>query len=222
MKDKQATLFGATGLIGSYLLKIILEDDYFSKVIVVTRKPVLKSHPKMEVLEIDFSDQKAIHRTIKNSAVVFSAIGTTQAHVRGDKEVYRSIDFGITYGIALACKKEGIDQFIFVSSSGADPTSTNFYISLKGEIDEAILNLKLASALIFRPSLLLGRRNEFRFGERIAQLIMPLLSFLMPPKYRPVKAMRVAALMVNASKWKTLGNRIIENQEMFQKRIRFE
>ena len=56
MDKKQATLFGGTGLIGGFLLDLILADDTFTKVNVITRKPLEKQHEKMEVFQIDFSN----------------------------------------------------------------------------------------------------------------------------------------------------------------------
>ena len=182
MDKKQATLFGGTGLIGGFLLDLILADDTFTKVNVITRKPLEKQHEKMEVFQIDFSNPQAIERSIGDSNVVFSCIGTTQAHVRGDKKAYRKIDYDISHNIALGCKKKEVNHFLFISTAGANSSSSNFYMGLKGEIDDAVLNLKLTAASIFRPSLLLGKRNEFRPGERLAQIIMPLFSFLMPKK----------------------------------------
>ena len=87
-------------------------------------------------------------------------------------------------------------------------------MSLKGEIDDAVLNLKLTATSIFRPSLLLGKRNEFRPGERLAQIIMPLFSFLMPKKIRAIRGESVAKAMLDQSKLKNIGNTIIENEAM--------
>lgn len=214
MSTKQVTLFGGTGLIGGFLLDLLLADQTISKVRVVTRKPLVKQHDKMEVFEIDFSKPEEIERSIGGSKVVFSCIGTTQAQVRGDKKAYRKIDYDITHNIALGCKTKQVDHFLFVSSAGANSGSSNFYMGLKGEIDDAVLNLKLNATTIFRPSLLLGKRTKFRPGERLAQIIMPLFSFLMPTKLKAIRGERVAKAMLDQSKLKNSGNRIIENKAL--------
>ena len=153
MERKQATLFGATGLIGGYLLDIILEDPYFNHVIVVSRRPFSKKHPKMDTRIIDFSTTKQIEQSIANSDFVFSAIGTTQAQVKGDKSAYRKIDFDITLSIAMACKKMNIKSFLFVSSSGANSSSASFYMKLKGKIDEVNIETvkRIAKKIVSRP-----------------------------------------------------------------------
>ena len=214
MSTKQVTLFGGTGLIGGFLLDLLLADQTISKVRVVTRKSLVKQHDKMEVFEIDFSKPEEIERSIGGSKVVFSCIGTTQAQVRGDKKAYRKIDYDITHNIALGCKTKQVDHFLFVSSAGANSGSSNFYMGLKGEIDDAVLNLKLNATTIFRPSLLLGKRTKFRPGERLAQIIMPLFSFLMPTKLKAIRGERVAKAMLDQSKLKNSGNRIIENKAL--------
>ena len=214
MSTKQVTLFGGTGLIGGFLLDLLLADKTISKVRVVTRKPLVKQHDKMEVFEIDFSKPEEIERSIGDSKVVFSCIGTTQAQVRGDKKAYRKIDYDITHNIALGCKTKQVDHFLFVSSAGANSGSSNFYMGLKGEIDDAVLNLKLNATTIFRPSLLLGKRTKFRPGERLAQIIMPLFSFLMPTKLKAIRGERVAKAMLDQSKLKNIGNRVIENKAL--------
>ena len=216
MKLKEVTLFGGTGLIGSLLLDILIKDNDYHKINVVTRKSISLSHKKIKIHIIDFSDSKSYSQTLRNSQIVFASIGTTQSKVKGNKESYRKIDFDIIYNIVKACKENNVENFSFVSSSGANIKSNNFYLNLKGEIENSILNLNLSSTSIFRPSLLLGKRKEKRYGERIAQLIMPFLSFLMPSKYKPIKAALVAKSMVNISKSIQPGFKIYHYKEIIK------
>lgn len=214
MKKKEVTLFGGTGLIGSSLLEILLKDDRYSKINLVTRRPFLVNNIKVNVHLIDFLDQKAIEKTIENSEIVFVSIGTTQAKVKGNKDAYRKIDFDIIYNVAKACKKQQVKHFLFVSSQGADHKSSSFYLKLKGEIEQAVFDLKLSCCSVFRPSLLLGKRNENRPGEQIAQWIMPLFSFLMPTNFKPIDAYSVAQSMVNISQSNPKGYNYFHYQEI--------
>ena len=216
MKLKEVTLFGGTGLIGSLLLDILIKDNDYHKINVVTRKSISLSHKKIKIHIIDFSDSKFYSQTLRNSQIVFASIGTTQSKVKGNKESYRKIDFDIIYNIAKACKENKVENFSFVSSSGANIKSNNFYLNLKGEIENSILNLNLSSTSIFRPSLLLGKRKEKRYGEKIAQLIMPFLSFLMPSRYKPIRAALVAKSMVNISKSIQPGFKIYHYKEIIK------
>ena len=217
MKSKEVTIFGATGLIGNFILKNLINDNDYHKINLVTRRPFSYSHKKVIIHLIDFTDIESLSKTIKNSQVVFASIGTTQSKVNGDKEAYRKVDFDIICNIALACKENNVKNFSFVSTSGANINSNNFYFKLKGEIENSISNLNLLSTSVFRPSLLLGKRKETRYGEKIAQLIMPLLSFLMPSKYKPIRATLVAKSMINISKSIQPGFRIYHYKEIIEK-----
>ena len=200
MEFEEITLFGSTGLIGGLLLKLLVNDSDYKQIKVISRKSFSLNHKKIIHKTIDFSDYKSLSKSVKNSKIVFAAIGTTQSKVNGDNKEYRKIDFDIIYNIAKACKENKVENFLFVSSSGANSNSNSFYLKLKGEIEKSILDLNLKSTSIFRPSLLLGKRKEKRLGEKIAQIIMPFFSFLMPENYKPIKADLVAKSMVNVSK----------------------
>ena len=214
MNKKQVTLFGSSGLIGGFLLNELLADASLEKIVVVSRRALVLSHPKLEVRRINFSSQKEVEGVVENSSVVFSCIGTTQARVKGDKDAYRKVDYDITLSIAKGCKTKNVSSFLYVSSAGAKPSSAGFYLKLKGEIDDAVTALNLPSTTILRPSLLLGKRNEFRFGEKIAQLVMPLFAFLLPKKLRPISGEKVAKAMIDCAQKRQEGTRILENNDL--------
>jgi uncharacterized protein YbjT (DUF2867 family) len=195
-----ATIIGATGLIGGYLLEELLQDNQYDTVRILIRRPIELTHTKLEKKLVDFSDTENFRLALEGSDVVFCAIGTTQKKVKGDKEAYRKVDYDITVNAARFCKLNGCEMFVFVSSVGANSQSNNFYLKLKGEIEEAVQAVGLKSVHIMRPSLLVGDRKEFRLGEKIAQRVMPVFSFLMPKKYRPVKARDVARQMIGIVK----------------------
>ena len=200
MKFKQVTLFGATGLIGGYLLEFLLKDSEIHLINVVGRNPFHLQHDKINNIVIDFEDVSSISNSITGSEAVFVSIGTTMSKVNGDKIMYKSVDFDIIFNIANACKQKNINQFIYVSSLGANANSSNFYLRLKGEIDEAVAKLNLNSTSVFRPSVLLGKRNESRPGEKIMQFVMPLLDFMIPSNSKAIKAEDVAKSMLNTTK----------------------
>lgn len=120
MKFEEITIFGATGLIGGLLLKLLIDDSDFERIKVISRKPLLLNDKKIINKIIDFSNYKSLSKTVKNSKIVFSAIGTTQSKVNGDNKEYRKIDFDILYNIAKACKENKVENLLFVSSSGAN------------------------------------------------------------------------------------------------------
>jgi len=215
MEKNTAVVFGGTGLTGSMLLKQIINDQYFNKIIVVTRKEIVTKNLKITNKVIDFSKEKDLENCIIKDSLVFSCIGTTQSQVKGNKRRYKEIDFDITLNIAKASKKMNANKLLFISSGGANSKSSNFYLKLKGEIEEAVINIKNNSLFIIKPSLLIGKRNNRRFLEEIGQLIMPIFSFVLPSTIKAIKAETVAKAMINLSKSNLSGKNIIENSDLF-------
>jgi len=194
------TLFGPTGLIGNEILKLLENDSYFENINVVSRRPVELKSKKSNLNIIDFKDFNSYLNVIDGSDVVLAAIGTTQSKVGFNKKKYREIDFDIISNTVKACKEKNIKHFSFVSSAGADINNKSFYLKLKGEIEKEVESQQLNSSTVYRPSLLLGNRKENRFGEKVAQILIPLISFLFPNNYKPIKASDVAKAMVTESK----------------------
>src|SRR5262249_43925084 len=120
--------------------------------------------------------------------------------MKGDREAYRKIDYDIPVKAARFCKMTGCEKFILVTSVGANAKASGFYLKLKGEIEEAVKTVGLNSVHVMRPSMLLGDRKEFRFGEKIGTPIIKALSFLVSSKYKPVEARDVARAMITAAK----------------------
>ena len=211
---KTVALFGSTGLIGGEILKLLIDDDHYEAINVITRKKVNVKSKKIKNYIIDFSNPEDYKKVIKKENIIIASIGTTQSKVNFNKTEYRKVDYDILLNIAKACKSNQASSFCFISSAGANEKSKNFYLGLKGEIENSIMQLGLNTCLIFRPSLLLGKRNEFRFGEIIAQKFMPIFSFLMKSEYKPIKAVDVAKSIVNECKKIVSGNKIYHYSEI--------
>ena len=149
---------------------------------------------------------------------VFCALGTTIAKA-GSQAAFRKVDYEIPLQIAELALHNGATQFILVSSLGADATSSFFYSKVKGELETALQKMKFDSLLIFRPSILLGDRNEQRLGEEVGKFFAEKLTFLFAgplKKYKGTPANLLAKTMVNVAQEKGKGVRIIENVEIFE------
>jgi len=208
------TLFGSTGLIGNEILKLLEKDDYFKNINVISRREVKLISKKSKLKLIDFSNYDDYLSAIENSDIVLAAIGTTQSKVNFNKKKYVDIDLGIVSKIAKACKEKKVKHFSFVSSAGADIKNKSFYLKLKGQIEQEVKSYKLNSSSVYRPSLLLGKRKESRYGEQLAQFIIPLISFLMPSNYKPIEAIKVAKAMVIESKKYSSGFKIFHYDQI--------
>ena len=210
------TLFGPTGLIGNEILKLLENDIDFEKINVVSRRPVKLKSKKSNLNIIDFKDFNSYLNVIDGSDVVLAAIGTTQSKVGFNKKKYREIDFDIISNAVKACKEKNVKHFSFVSSAGADINNKSFYLKLKGEIEKEVESQQLKSSTVYRPSLLLGDRKENRFGEKLAQILIPLISFLFPDNYKPIKAFDVAKAMVTESKKIKSGFKIYHYKDILK------
>lgn len=210
--SQTAVVIGATGLTGNSLVTLLLHDNHFSKVKVLLRKPGLKQRPGLEPLIIDFDDEESLTATLQGD-VIFCCIGTTIAKA-GSQEKFREVDFNIPLRCATIARRNNIPQFVLMSSIGARESSRNFYQRTKGEIEKAIEALGFPALHIFRPSLLIGRRQEFRLGEFIAYLLIPVFYFFLQGnwrKYRPIKAVNVAKAMLNAAVSAPSGTHVYES-----------
>ena len=216
--DKQtAVIIGATGLIGSLLVETLLNDDSFEKIRVLVRRPYEKQHPKLEVCVLDFNNLDDYANKLGIGDSIFCCIGTTQKKVNGDKAAYRKIDYDIAVNAAILGKKAGFTKYLLVSSLGADANAKGFYLKLKGEVETKIASIGFASFHIFRPSFLLGSRNEVRTGESIMKVFFKGLSNLFLggwTKYKAIEAKTVANAMAAAAKENFVGQKIYYYDEM--------
>jgi len=197
---RRAFIVGATGLIGGYCLQALLDDPNYSEVVALVRKPILKTNHKLKIVITRFSNlENELSNT--NADDVYCCLGTTIKKA-GSQEAFQQVDFSLVISLADLMKKQGAEQFLVISSMGADPNSKVFYSRVKGEMEQALQQLDYPCLRIIRPSLLLGPREEFRLGEKIGVLLTPVLKpFLMGSlkKYRPVQAESVAQFMVKVA-----------------------
>lgn len=217
MQGKTAVLLGATGLIGSKLLQKLLDSSDYSQVNILVRKPVDITHPKLHVQIVDFSNTNNYYQALGTGDVIFCCIGTTMKNVNGNKTKYRSIDYDIAVNAAKWGIENGFSRYSIVSAIGADSKSSNFYLRLKGEVEDKISSLGYSTIDIFRPSLLMGKRKDQRAEERFAQMVFPLVAFLFVGgwrKYKPVQAEAVARAMLNASLANRTGRNIYEYDQI--------
>jgi uncharacterized protein YbjT (DUF2867 family) len=193
----EAVIAGATGLVGRECLRRLL--DRYDSVTALVRRPLKDKSPKLIERQIDFDRIGTIE--IPPAAHVYCALGTT-IKVAGSEEAFRQVDFEYPRMLAERAAAAGGARFMLVSSVGAAEGSSNFYLRVKGELEESVRVMRLREVHIFRPSLLVGDRTEKRPGEAVGLAIARGLDFLMVGplrKYHPIPAATVAAAMVAAA-----------------------
>lgn len=191
---KTAIILGATGLTGGILLEKLLQNPSFEKIILFSRSSVGTNTPKIEEHLIDMFQLEEQAEAFKAN-VVFCCIGTTKANTP-NKETYKKIDYGIPVTAAKLAKQNDIKSFIVISAMGADENSNIFYNKTKGEMQRDLLQYNIENTYILQPSLIVGDRNENRFGENMATVFMKIFGFLIPKKYKMINAETIAEAMV--------------------------
>jgi uncharacterized protein YbjT (DUF2867 family) len=202
----KAVIAGASGLIGSYLLEILLKASEYDEVVILVRKATDIKDKKLTEIILDFEQLENYKDEIKGH-VLFCCLGTTN-NKTPDKALYRKIDHDYPVTLAKLAQANGVEQYHLVSSIGADFNSSTFYTKLKGETEEDIKTVGLKTLHIYQPSFLKGDRKEFRLMEKIliglSYIIDPLLIGSLK-KYRSIPAKTVAMAMYNESMNKKEG-----------------
>ncbi|MNZ96527.1 hypothetical protein D3C78_1157240 [compost metagenome] len=189
----------------------------YTAVKVFVRKKLPVSHPKLEQIIVDF-DQLEPHSQHFLVDDLYCCLGTTIKKA-GSQAAFRRVDYDYPLKLAILAKQNGVRQFLLITAMGSNAKSSIFYSRVKGELEEAIKQLQLPAFHIFQPSLLLGKREEFRLGESIAAAISPLLSSILIGrlrKYKPVQAREVALAMYAAASTQTEGITIYESDRIIE------
>ncbi len=195
---KTAIILGATGLTGGILLEKLLNDSSFEKIKLFSRSSVEKNSPKIEEHLIDMFQLDNHYEAFK-ADVVFCCIGTTKSKTP-DKETYKKIDYGIPVTAAILAKQNEVKTFVVISAMGADADSSIFYNKTKGEMQRDVLKQDIKNTYVLQPSLIVGDRDENRLGEKVATFFMGIFGFLIPNKYKMIKAEIIAKAMLILAK----------------------
>jgi uncharacterized protein YbjT (DUF2867 family) len=197
MDKRKALIFGSTGLIGNLLLEELINSENYSEIRIFVRQPTEIINPKVEEVTVDFSDPDLFSKKITGDDL-FICLGTTIKKAGSVKRM-EEIDRDLPIKIAAMASANGVKRVAVVSSLGAGVGSKNYYLRIKGEMEEGILKLNFENIAIVRPSMLLGERKEKRTGEAVGKIVMktfkPLLAGKLR-KYRAIHGRDVARAMI--------------------------
>ena len=209
---KTALVIGSTGLIGSELLKILLESPEYSQVVTFVKRDSGIRHPKLIQHLIDF-DQPDTYENLVAGDDFFCTIGTTIKNA-GSQNAFRQVDYEYPRQFASFAMQNKVKQFLIISALNADAKSSNFYLKTKGAIQDFLENCEFESVAVLQPSLLLGNRAEFRFGERVGAFFMRTFSFVFQgnlKKYKAIEGETVAKAMFKIAQRNDTGFKIYES-----------
>jgi uncharacterized protein YbjT (DUF2867 family) len=215
-----ALISGTSGLVGMQLLHQLLRNAAYSYVISVGRRSLALKHEKLLQIDGDmpklttwaWEDQinaqslGGVYQNLvlalqekKVTVHAFCSLGTTIKQV-GSKDKFYAVDHDLVIEFASWAKKLGASKFLYVSSMSANAGSAIFYSKVKGETENDLKALQFSYLGLFRPSLLVGTRHDFRLNEQIATFFMMPLSWLKLGKnIRPIRDHVVAKALVNVA-----------------------
>lgn len=205
-------LAGSTGLIGQAIIQHLPAKQ---RALLLSRRPLNNTPENADVLITDFSDLHLPAAESPNDAFL-CALGTT-IKTAGSKAAFEAVDLTLVVDLAKRARAAGYGHFLVVSSLGTTPTTGNFYLQTKAKMEAAVTTLGFESVSIFRPSLLLGERDEFRLGERVADWLSKPLRPLFVGKmrrYLPIHANTVAKAMLQQAAQTVPGVHIIESEQI--------
>jgi uncharacterized protein YbjT (DUF2867 family) len=208
-----ANVIGATGLVGKQLVQQLLNDERFEKVRIFVRRDTGLKHPKLEQKIVDFRNTESWKKLLTGD-ILFSALGTTLKQAGSKKKQYE-IDFTFNLNFAQKAKENGIENYVLVSSVGANSKSGIFYTRMKGELDEAVSKIGFSNLVILRPASLTGPRENRRMAEEISVPVLNFLTRFVFKNYRPIGDVIVAKAMINAVLNKNESKTIYEGSEVF-------
>jgi uncharacterized protein YbjT (DUF2867 family) len=200
-EPRVALLAGANGLVGGYVLDTLLDAPDFSRVFAVSRRPLGREHSRLANRIVQFDKLEAQLKGV-TCHVAFCCLGTTLKRA-GSEQAFRQVDFDYVLAFARAARVAQAQRFVLVSAASANSQSKNFYLRVKGEVEQALEKMNFASLDILQPSLILGLRREWRPLELSAMAVMPLLNFALVgarEQYRAISARKVAQAAIGAAR----------------------
>jgi uncharacterized protein YbjT (DUF2867 family) len=206
-----AWLAGGSGLVGAALLRRLLQNGDFDRVVSIGRRTLPVQDPKLIQAETDFATPSAFD-SLGASSVAFCCLGTTIAKA-GSREAFRKVDHDAVLAFAQGSKRTGAHTFIHLSSLGANVTSATFYSAVKGETERDVGLLGFPSVYALRPSILDGARAERRPAEYAGLLVGRVLAPILG-KYRPTLVGTVVETMLALARAPAPGVHVVEPDGM--------
>ena len=198
----KVALFGSTGLIGKNVLKLLVRLDQVEHVYCPVRRVpeptetgILEGAAKIDFEVVDFEQVDKLREKFAGLDAAICCLGTTIKQA-GSKPAQEKIDVRLPLSLAAVAKKAGVRHFLCVSAQGANTHSPFFYNRLKGMLEEGLTMMNFEALTLVRPSLLLGKHKDNRFGEELMQKIFGRHLAILPARIRPVFAESVAAHLV--------------------------
>lgn len=234
--QRTAIVLGASGSVGTALLRELFHDGGFAAVITLSRRSipeavamartagrtlVEKLVPEMKPAPLAAATLAAA-REVDGDLVGFSVLGVGAGTAKLSLEEHRAVDVALNEAFARALRDSGkVRHLAFMSAAGADPTAKatgsggagmSRYNRVKGESEEAVRASGPATVSVFRPAMIIGSQHTPWLLEKT----LPLFSFITPAKYRSITAEQIAKAMIAAAKHTPATSAVYHYPEMME------
>ncbi|MDD2562772.1 MAG: NAD(P)H-binding protein [Salinivirgaceae bacterium] len=207
---KTALIIGSSGLVGKHLVRLLLKENSYSKIRILVRSPQNYNSPRIEEILFDFDNPD--ENQVKGDDL-YCCLGTTIKKAK-TKEAFIKVDYQYPISIAKLAHANGAKKMAVITALGSDSKSKIFYNKVKGDVEFELKKIPFHALYIFKPSLLLGKREERRFAETIGKVALSVISPLLPKKIRGIHASKIAQSMIQETQKDREGIFIIESKEM--------
>lgn len=219
---RSALVIGATGVTGRPLTQYLLNSDHYREVIVLSRRPIGFEHPRLTNHIVDFGQPELWQDTLfvqnkPDTCDLFSCLGTTRKQA-GSREAQYQVDVTFQQNVIRVAAQQGVRRLFLVSSPGANANSPLFYARIKGEVDAFAEQQGFDSVVLFKPSLIVGKRPDNRLGEKLAHsLLVPLTTKLKVfSRYQPISGEQLGKAIGHcAEHWSQPGVHTISLEQIF-------
>lgn len=200
MTPRRLVITGASGMVGGYALRYMLDDPAVGGVTAIGRKKLGVSHPKLtEVLHSDFADCSTLAEPLSGQDAAVFCLGTYTGVVSEEELRVITVDYTIEFARVLG-RRSPDAAFSFLSGKGADPTGQSRlpYARYKGEAENTLLAMGFPHVYVFRPAYIypVEPRKEPNLSYRILRAVYPAFRVLFPNQV--IRADDLAKVMVDA------------------------
>jgi uncharacterized protein YbjT (DUF2867 family) len=217
----RVALYGATGMIGSGVLRECLIDPAVGEVVAIGRRPVGKNEPKLRDLVLNnMLDYAPVQAELVGFDACFFCLGISSVGLTEQQYTEITYEYAMAAAHALLVNNPEL-TFVFISGANADSSERGrvMWARVKGKAENALLALPFKAVYVFRPAFvqplhgISSRTTSYKVLYKLIWPLVPLIRWTFP-KYVTTTE-RVGRAMLRVVK---VGaeKRLLENWEIDQ------